>query len=1004
MAESVVQLPARIVVGSADKTKIRVLHVDDETSFLKIAKQCLEMEGLFQVDVASSVDESFQKLKTTTYDAVVSDYQMPGRSGLEFLKELRANGNGIPFIMFTGKGREEVAIQALNLGANQYVNKTGNPETVYCELAHGIQQAVLRNKAEEGIRISEQKYRNLFEQAPDLMMTLDMKGVITACNTAGLAISRYSRDEIVGKHFSKLGFLRIEDIPKYLTLFASIATGKVPKPVQVAWHSKDGTQFVSEFHVSLIKERDKTVGIQVIARDITERKKAEEAVIESEERLRSVFEAAVDGLAYVDTSGKVVEVNNRLMEIMGYGVNETVGRNIAELGDIDQEDLPKVLKAMEEVIATGKPVKDFEATLIRKNGGKIRTEISTGIARREGKVVGITATVRDITERKKVDDDRSKLLHDLDKRAKELRLLYGISRLVEESDSIDELMQRTVGLLPDAWQYSNIACARIVVGNQEFKTTNFGESNWRQKANIKIGREEKGFVEVLYLEERPTAAEGPFLKEERDLINAVAERLGRVIERVRAEKMPEENQDKFEGLFRANPEATVYLGPDFCVKDINPRFRELFGYSLEEVKGKNINDIVVPNDKMGEAQVLDDQAVKGYAYHDTLRKKKDGSLVHVSISAGPVTLKGQLLGYVGMYKNISDLKKTQEELEESKKHFQSLFNLMADPVAIVDGKGKVLDTTSRVQEITGFNKEEIVGKNFLKLKIFSPRTKAVMIKNLAKRMVGIPVSPYEVEIITRDGRKLPFEINATKIEFKRLPADLVVFHDLSERKKMEEKLRIVGSLTRHDIRNKLTTITGNIYLNKNRLADRPDILESFNDMQLACDQIVRIFEFARDYERLGTEGLSFIDLVAIVDKAASSFPDLKGARVVNECHGLAVFADSLLERLFYNLIDNSLKYGEKFTQVRIHYEESEDSLKLVYEDDGVGISKEVKAKLFNEGFTTGKGSGYGLYLIKRMMDAYGWTIQETGIHGKGAKFMIDIPRIRLDGGQGYKFS
>jgi signal transduction histidine kinase len=117
---------------------------------------------------------------------------------------------------------------------------------------------------------------------------------------------------------------------------------------------------------------------------------------------------------------------------------------------------------------------------------------------------------------------------------------------------------------------------------------------------------------------------------------------------------------------------------------------------------------------------------------------------------------------------------------------------------------------------------------------------------------------------------------------------------------------------------------------------------------------------------------------------------------------LTLLADSLLRQLFYNLIDNSLKYGEKLTQIRIRYEKSENQLKLVYEDDGVGISKDNKAKIFNEGFTTGKGSGYGLYLVRRMMDVYGWTIQETGTPDNGVCFTIVIPEKNQDGKENYQ--
>ena len=115
-------------------------------------------------------------------------------------------------------------------------------------------------------------------------------------------------------------------------------------------------------------------------------------------------------------------------------------------------------------------------------------------------------------------------------------------------------------------------------------------------------------------------------------------------------------------------------------------------------------------------------------------------------------------------------------------------------------------------------------------------------------------------------------------------------------------------------------------------------------------------------------------------------------KIVNDCQGLEVLADSLLKQLFYNLLDNSLKHGERVTQIRLHYTKEADGVKLLYEDNGVGITKTNKLKLFAEGFTTGKGTGLGLFLIKKMIEVYGWTITEEGELGKGAKFVITIPK------------
>jgi signal transduction histidine kinase len=118
---------------------------------------------------------------------------------------------------------------------------------------------------------------------------------------------------------------------------------------------------------------------------------------------------------------------------------------------------------------------------------------------------------------------------------------------------------------------------------------------------------------------------------------------------------------------------------------------------------------------------------------------------------------------------------------------------------------------------------------------------------------------------------------------------------------------------------------------------------------------------------------------------------------------MTVIADSLLRQLFYNLIDDSLKHGEKVSQIRLHYKEGKSGLKLFYEDDGVGIPKAMKSKIFDSAFTAGKGSGYGLPLIKRMVEVYGWQIEEKCEPGKGAKFVITIP-MRTDSNQKQRHS
>jgi signal transduction histidine kinase len=174
-------------------------------------------------------------------------------------------------------------------------------------------------------------------------------------------------------------------------------------------------------------------------------------------------------------------------------------------------------------------------------------------------------------------------------------------------------------------------------------------------------------------------------------------------------------------------------------------------------------------------------------------------------------------------------------------------------------------------------------------------------------------------------------------------------------------------------------------------------------MNASIGQIVRILDFARNYEMLGVEEMRFVDVEKTVNDAISLFSNLGEVKMINNCSGLTVLADSLLGQLFYNLVDNSLKYGEKTRAITVHYQETgENKLELVCEDDGVGIADAEKKKLFQEG--CGRGTGYGLYLIRRICEGYGWSIQETGKEGEGARFTIVIPRIGEKGRTNYNIN
>jgi PAS domain S-box-containing protein len=321
----------------------------------------------------------------------------------------------------------------------------------------------------------------------------------------------------------------------------------------------------------------------------------------------------------------------------------------------------------------------------------------------------------------------------------------------------------------------------------------------------------------------------------------------------------------------------------------------------------------------------------------------------------------------------------------------------------------------RMQKMTGYTREEIPNLNQWFDKLYPNEAKRQKIKDKwFKKLTEVgEVKEGQATIVTKQGEQRIFLFDG----FRLFSGDFIAFaRDITDHVKAEEalkvamdqlvsvneKLSVVGSLTRHDVRNKLLAVTGYSYLLKKKHADQTDIVEGLGKMEQAVKDSMKIFEFAKMYEQLGVEELKHIDVRKIVNEAVTLFSWFT-LEVVNDCQGLTLLADSFLRQLFYNFMDNTVKYGKIATTIRVHYKKTiSGDLQLIYEDDGVGISAENKPHLFSEGFSTGGSTGFGLFLIRKMVDVYGWQIQEVGEPGKGAKFVLMIPRINQSGKENYQ--
>ncbi|MFD1640801.1 hybrid sensor histidine kinase/response regulator [Halohasta litorea] len=419
-----------------------VLHVDDDPQLLELSEEFLPREDdRLTVETTSDPTAAVERIRTTTYDAVISDHQMPELTGLELLERIREiEGHELPVIMFTGKGREEVASEALNFGADRYLQKGGDPTTQYTVLADAVVQEIEHANAKTSLQENKAKYAGVYENAPLAFVIWDTERRVVDWNDRAEALFGWSATEARGTQLDEL-VLSSEEADTLAALARPLLTDGEPTEQVVTNVTKDGQRVVCHWYNTPLRNADNEVReVMSMILDITGSRERKATLQE----YATAVEASDDSIYMLDPDGKYVFANGEHLtrlaadgKIQRAAEDAVVGRTYASIHP--ESDAERIDEILQEVPASGAP-KTEEYAFETEDRWSYRT-YSPVSDPATGEQLGVVVISKDITQHKRMEERESflssLLRHDVKNK---IHTADGYLGLVEDSDCPPETM------------------------------------------------------------------------------------------------------------------------------------------------------------------------------------------------------------------------------------------------------------------------------------------------------------------------------------------------------------------------------------------------------------------------------------------------------------------------------------------------------------------------------------------------------------------------------------
>lgn len=842
----------------------RVLLIDDDKDFTELAVRFLREGCIDSIDAVNSGKGALVRLEANEYDVILCDYRMPEMNGIELLKEVRSRDIHAPFVLLTGKGMDDAAIEALDAGADFHVEKSENLRAQFAELSVVIRNLACQKRAERQLKGERDLYKLIVDMNMIGILVLDADGKVAIWNDGIAKLTGIRSEDAMGRPFSPESTPLLSDIVERGKV-EGMLKGRVSTHNQMpSLDSESGkTRYFEVGYYPVPDEEGQTSASMVIVLDSTERIPMRVALESSAENYRQIVELVDEGIWAVDKDDNISYANPKMARMMACSVREMIGRPFSEFVAVDGRKLAS------EALGLCRDGNDVEVDYEFKNriGKRQFVSFKASPSGGDGEYQGAVCIFVDLASRRLIEDALSEALSSREAFEKIVNASPVVVFQLDPSPPWNvEFVSDNVtqfGYTPDEFSSGKITFVDVLHPDaaeavlEEFeKHILAGDDLFSLKyqgltkngatlfidAHVYVRRDSEGKV---------TKLQGVILDDtERRRTALAVERLASMVD--------------------STTDAIISKSTDGRIQTWNPAAESMYGYSVDEAVGNPIS-MLIPPDRLDEYYRRFSQAKRGTRGQpfETVRMRKDGSLVDVSLTISPVKDRsGMTIGAFAIARDITERKKAEKALEQA-----------------------------------------------------------------------------------------------------------------------NEKLNLMGSITRHDAINQIGVLSGYLSLAEDDSNDR-ERTEHLEAAKKACKTITEQLQFAGSYQKAGTMDPEWTR-IRLEFAGAASVIDMGDIQVKEKLGDLEVLADPMFERVFLNLLTNTRRHGQKATQVTAEFEHRDDTVAIRYSDDGVGIPADAKEKIFQRGY--GKDSGLGLFLIREVLGITGMSIEEIGVPGEGVVFEILVP-------------